>query len=225
MQKDLAKPNSPFSLAILPTINQTRLIFGEKERNAVKCMQCGYHMLGMRDIMFSRSSGDCAGFTEKLYAAFSNIRGGGILSLPFLCWILEQLMIERSSPPFSSGVRFRGRQENGLSIVMKESRARLLQWRCTRLRIKHIDVLGLSGVCSVNFLFGVTTQNSTHWLVLCPCTAILNCRKRSWRGDEHALSVCGRVCFVENVFRWGERPYLDLSVGKWGMGEEINEPP
>jgi hypothetical protein len=195
MQKDHAKPNSPFSLAILPTINQTKLISGDKERNAVKCTQCGYHMLGTLDIMFSRSSGDCAGFVGKVYATFSNIRGG-CLSLPFLCWIARTAHDRAKQPLFPSGVRFRGRQEDDLSIIMKESWPRLLQRRCTRLRIKHNDVLGLSGVCSLHFLFGITTQKSTHWLVLCPCTAIFNCRKRSWRGVKHALGVCRRLCFV-----------------------------
>jgi hypothetical protein len=153
------------------------------------------------------------GFVEKVYAAFSNVRGGGILSLPFLYWIPRRAHSRAKQPLFSSGVQFRGRQKGGLSIVMKESRPRLLQWGCTRLRIKHIDVLGLSGVCTLHSLLGISTQKSTHWLVLCPCTTIFNCRKGSWRGVEHALGVCGRLCFVENVFGWGERPYLSLSVG------------
>lgn len=166
----------------------------------------------------------CSGSLRRSMLLFHIFEVVGSCPFHFYAGLLEQLMIERSSPPFPSGIRFRGRQEDGLSIVMKESRPRLLQWRCTRMRIKHIDVLSLSGVCSLHFLFGITTQKSTHWLVLRPCTAIFNCRKRSWRGVEHALGVCGRLCFVENVFGWGERPYLGLSAGKWGMEEE-NLPP
>jgi hypothetical protein len=166
-------------------------------------------MLGTLDIMFSRSSGDCAGFVGKVYATFSNIRGG-CLSLPFLCWIARTAHDRAKQPPLPLRCSISRRQEDGPSIVVKESRPLLLQWRCTRLRIKHNDVLGLSGVCSLHFLFG---QESTHWLVLCACTAIFNCRKRSWRGVKHALGVCRRLCFVENVFGWGERPYLGLLAG------------
>ena len=55
-------------------------------------------MLDTLDIMFSRSSGDCAGFVEKVYAAFSNIRGG-CLSLPFLCWIARTAHHRAKQPP------------------------------------------------------------------------------------------------------------------------------
>jgi hypothetical protein len=71
MQKNHAKPNSPFSLAIFPTINQTQAYIREKERNAVKCMQCGYHMLNMLAIISVVHPEIVLGFVEKVYAAFS----------------------------------------------------------------------------------------------------------------------------------------------------------
>jgi len=166
-------------------------------------------MLDTLDIMFVVHPEIVLGSLRRSMLLFQ-IFEVGACPFHFYAGLLEQLIIERSSPLFPSGVRFRGRQEDGLSIVMKESRPRLLQRCCTRLRIKHNDVLGLSGVCSLHFLFG---QKSTHWLVLCARTAIFNCRKRSWRGVKHALGVCGRLCFVENVFGWGERPYLGMSAG------------
>jgi len=92
------------------------------------------------------------------------------------------------------------------SIVMEERRARLLQRRGTRLRIQHIDVLALLRVRDLHAL--AAAEEAAHRLVLRACAAVLDGGEGSRRGVEHALGVGEGLCFVEDVFGWGEGPDL-----------------
>jgi len=87
---------------------------------------------------------------------------------------------------------------------MKERRARLLQRRSAGLRVQHIDVLAL---LRERNLLGAAEQPA-HRLVLRAGAAVLDGGEGARRGGEHALGVCGGLGFVEDVFGWGEGPYL-----------------